>query len=252
MKKSYFLAVLTIAVFTLSSCSADEDVNSNSELSAQEEEPTADPETNEDVEEDTNSQAAAAATYTVTFIGEWTADSHPNSFPAGDHFSNTVLFTHSDSVRLYNLGDLASKGIEDMSEIGDNAAITSEMQQMIADGNASNFVVGPRSIRGNGTDVLTIEATQEHSKLSYVAMIAPSPDWFTGLSAISLFENDAWTQRMELNVVAYDAGTEEGNEFKFENPATSPQSIITRITEAPLGNGTTVDPRLGRLVIELQ
>ena len=252
MKKSYFLAISILALFTMASCSIDEDANKNSALGVKDEQ-SADPETNGDVDsEEGNSQAEASATYKITFIGEWTDESHPNAFPNNAHFSNTVLFTHNDAVRLYTLNMLASKGIEDMSEIGDNTAITEEMQQMINDGNANSFIVGPGSISGNGTDELMIEATQANSKLSYVAMIAPSPDWFTGLSAIALFENDTWAERIELDVVAYDAGTEEGDEFRFDNPETSPQNLITRITEAPLGNGTTVAPRLGRLVIELQ
>ena len=146
----------------------------------------------------------------------------------------------------------ASRGIEDMSEIGDNDNLEVEMQTLISAGEANQYKIGPASIPGNGTDLLTVEATQNFSKLSYVAMIAPSPDWFSGVSSVSLFENDSWVNTVEIDVKAYDAGTENGNTFSYDNAETIPQQPITQISDAPLGDGTTVSPRLGYLRITLQ
>ena len=197
-------------------------------------------------------EAPQNATYKVTFIGEWTAESHPDAFPsANDHFSSMVLLTHNKRSELFEEGDLASAGIEHMAEDGFNDDLISEMQELINSDNAIDFGVG-KVIAGDGTDNLVVKASQEFPQLSYVAMIAPSPDWFAGLSSISLFNDNTWVERIELDVIAYDAGTEDGKEFRYDNPETSPREVIKKITEAPLGNGSTVSPRLGRLIIELQ
>ena len=240
--KGINLSVFVCFVLLLISCDIDDEANRNATLDTQEPEQPVDmtPETPQNV------------TYDVTFVGEWTAQSHPNSFPADDHFSSTILFMHNDQSKLYEENQLASAGIEDMSEIGNNDALVNEMQAIINANNGLEFVVGNCCIAGNGTDSLTINASQDFALLSYVAMIAPSPDWFTGISSAPLFIDGAWVESIEIDVIAYDAGTEEGNTFSYNNPETSPRQPIQKITEAPLGDGTSVSPRLGKLVITLQ
>ena len=244
MRVIKYFALVFISLLTIVACSVDENANQNFA--------TENPEPEQPQDDDMTPETPQNAKYSVTFIGEWTAESHPDSFPSNDHFSSTILFTHDTTAALYEDGELASDGIEDMSEIGENADLISEMQAYIDAGQGLEFMVGNCCIDGNGTDQLLINASQDFSKLSYVAMVAPSPDWFTGVSSISLFENNQWVQSIEVDVVAYDAGTENGNTFSYNNAETSPREAIRRITEAPLGNGTTVSPRLGKLVITLQ
>ena len=57
-------------------------------------------------------------------------------------------------------------------------------------------------------------------------MIGPSPDWFVGVSRLSLLDGGKWRSRHSVNLYPYDAGTEEGEEFSLGNPATSPQGTI--------------------------
>ena len=75
-------------------------------------------------------------------------------------------------------------------------------------------------------------------------MIAPSPDWFMGISNVSLLENNKWVKELTLNVRLYDAGTEEGNVFGYSNPATIPQQPIMLLTPASVlaNNNTSVAP----------
>ena len=61
-------------------------------------------------------------------------------------------------------------------------------------------------------------------------MIAPSPDWFMGLSNVNLFENNKWLDTLSLNIRVYDAGTEEGDVFGYNNPSTVPQQTIMLLT----------------------
>ena len=58
-------------------------------------------------------------------------------------------------------------------------------------------------------------------------MIAPSPDWFVGVSRLSLYDN-GWRNRV-VELYPYDAGTEEGSGWSLANAATVPQGVITSI-----------------------
>ena len=57
-------------------------------------------------------------------------------------------------------------------------------------------------------------------------MIAPSPDWFVGVNGVSLCGDSAWVNRLELPLMAQDAGTDSGATFAAPNEATSPQEPI--------------------------
>ena len=46
-----------------------------------------------------------------------------------------------------------------------------------------------------------------------VTMIAPSPDWFTGVS-VDLMENGEWVAEKTVTVFAWDAGTDVGTTYK--------------------------------------
>ena len=60
-------------------------------------------------------------------------------------------------------------------------------------------------------------------------MIGPSPDWFVGVSRLSLLVGGQWHSPHSVNLYPYDAGTEEGEEFSLSNAATSPQGTITSL-----------------------
>ena len=75
-------------------------------------------------------------------------------------------------------------------------------------------------------------------------MIGPSPDWFVGVSALSLLDgSDDWLLSHTVDLFPYDAGTENGEEFSLSNSATSPQGDITRLR----GQGKFSDVRMARL-----
>lgn len=73
-------------------------------------------------------------------------------------------------------------------------------------------------------------------------MIAPSPDWFIGLSGLNLFANKKWMTDTTVQLFVYDAGTEDGYVFGYNNLPTNPQQPIHLLTvnEAMvLANGNT-------------
>ena len=79
-------------------------------------------------------------------------------------------------------------------------------------------------------------------------MIGPSPDWFVGVSGLSMLDgSDAWRSSRTVDLFAYDAGTEDGEEFSLSNSATNPRGTITSLK----GQGKFSDTRMARLTFTL-
>jgi len=72
-------------------------------------------------------------------------------------------------------------------------------------------------------------------------MIAPSPDWFVGVSALALFEDGRWVGERRIDLVPWDAGTDSGSTFTSPDQATPPQPI-SRIVTAPLSPSGSASP----------
>ena len=69
-------------------------------------------------------------------------------------------------------------------------------------------------------------------------MIAPSPDWFIGVSGISLRNEDAWVRSLEVDLLPFDAGTDSGPTYVSANSDTQPPEPIAQVSSADLQNGT--------------
>lgn len=171
--------------------------------------------------------AEPPVTYRVTFQGTWTTAATPGGLPGSAHFSPLIGALHNDRVTFWEVGGMASPGVEDVAELGQNSAFRSEI-------NASDHVgaIIERSLGTGGTPEVSVEfeTTQDHPLVTLITMIAPSPDWFVGVSGLSLLDaRGRWLSRLEVDLFPYDAGTENGNGFSLSNPATVPQGTITRI-----------------------
>jgi len=172
----------------------------------------------------TQSQIGAATTarYRVTLVIEWSAATHPNTLPPGWHTSPAVLAAHSNTGDLFESGDFATPGIKSMAETGSTSTLQAELS---ANPTAGEFDVG-NSIGGSGNETLEVTATQSMGLLSLVTMLAPSPDWFVGFSAVPLFEDGEWVDRIDIDLGAYDAGTDSGLNFTSANIDTQPRLPI--------------------------
>ncbi|MFL7794766.1 MAG: spondin domain-containing protein, partial [Anaerolineae bacterium] len=78
--------------------------------------------------------------------------------------------------------------------------------------------------------------------VSVVTMIAPSPDWFVGVSALNLLEDGVWVDEKVVELFPYDAGTDSGVSYTSPDlPTASPEGIFM-IEGGPLLVGDSVIP----------
>ncbi|MEM1085474.1 MAG: spondin domain-containing protein [Verrucomicrobiota bacterium] len=170
-----------------------------------------------------------SAEFRLTFTTLWTADRFA-TVPGSAHFSGLVGGLHDEGVTFWMPGALASSGIEAMAEIGNQSVLLIEVDAAISADTASARLSGGGLGFAPDQTTLDFTAVRSHPLITITSMIAPSPDWFVGLRGQSLLkENDDWVDSLSFELVAYDAGTEDGESFSLSNPATVPADPISLI-----------------------
>lgn len=177
------------------------------------------------------------ARYSITITGKWASPAF--SVPAGAHYTTFVGMVHSDKSTLWKDGSLASPGMEMLAEIGNGTTLLGEINGNIAGGKASALLLflAPAI---TGTISTSAYCNTNFSRISFASMLAPTPDWFIGVSDINLYNNNKWITDSSIQLYSYDAGTEEGDIFGTNNATTSPQQNIQKLQAAQasvLANG---------------
>ena len=172
----------------------------------------------------------SAATYSVAFQGAWTTTVTTDGLPSGAHFTTLIGGVHNAGVTFLREGGMASAGVESMAELGGTSTLASEVRA--AEPNALSVLQGSGGNIGptGSSTISTVTLTTDHPRVTLLSMVAQSPDWFVGVSGLSLLDDQGdWLASRSVDLYPWDAGTEEGTEFSLSNPATSPQGTITSL-----------------------
>jgi hypothetical protein len=191
--------------------------------------------------------ASEAARYRLTFESTWSATTHPVDFPTTAHFSALVGGTHDATASFWRDGGLATNGIRDMAERGRTSPLDDEINAAVRAGSAGAVSTGGQITATPGTVSLEFDIRQRYPLVTFVSMVAPSPDWFVGVSGLPLFENGRWVSERRVELVPWDAGTDGGSTFLSPDRETQPRAPISRIATSPLAPNGAVRP-LGTFV----
>jgi hypothetical protein len=177
--------------------------------------------------------ASAGVEYTIVLKSLWTRDRFPFEYPeagtfTGPHFSGLIGAAHSAAYSIFAVGSRPSAGLERLSEEGKHTPLDGEIRLAIDAGTASSlFESGP--LRDfNDSLIATVRVDAEHPLVSLVAMVAPSPDWFTGVANVNLMEEGTWTDSRTLELWAYDSGGDNGITYKAADQDNNPKKPTTR------------------------
>jgi hypothetical protein len=163
------------------------------------------------------------ASYQVTVDVTW-AD------PAVDsrHFTTLIGGVHSSALSVWTPGGLSSAGVKAMAESGNVLTLSSEIEAAITQGTALSIVkFGGGNAPGKSSTPINVKP--EFPLISFGSMLAPTPDWFFGVSSLSLCENGAWLVNKTVDGVVYDAGTKNGEGFDYGEGETSPHVAIAPV-----------------------
>ena len=188
--------------------------------------------------------AHAQVTYTVTFEGNWTTDSVPGGVVGGAHFTTLVGAVHNDQITFWEPGGTATNGVRGVAETGNTDGFENEVSAA-----GVNAVLVKKNTSGGGTPTSTfdVEFTASHPLFTLLSMLGPSPDWFVGVSGLSMQdEQGQWLSDLSVDLFAYDAGTRSSHTFSLGGPSNDPREPIRSLK----GVAPFSDVRIARISFE--
>lgn len=66
--------------------------------------------------------------------------------------------------------------------------------------------------------------------ISGLTMIAPSPDWFTGIDGFDPRMSGMWLQGFTIDTYPWDSGTDDGDTYDADDVETDPHVVVFRLT----------------------
>ncbi|XP_061773373.1 spondin-1b isoform X2 [Nerophis ophidion] len=206
--------------------------------------------------------ACGTAKYRLTFYGNWSEKVHPKDYPRrANHWSALIGASHSRDYVLWEYGGYASEGVRQVAEFGSPIKMEEEIRQKgdevltVIKTKAQWPAWQPLNMRAAPSAEFSVDQTRH--LMSFLAMLGPSPDWNVGLSGEDLCTKDCgWVQRLETELIPWDAGTDSGISYESPNKPTTPQDKIRPLTSLDHPQSPFYDPEGGaitpvaRLVVE--
>lgn len=168
--------------------------------------------------------------YSVAMSAHWSPRDFPKHYPEWRppaQWSKLIGMSHSPEYILFRAGEVASPALKSFAETGRSDLIDQGAQ---ADHGVLDAFNTPPINQGVGVVRAQFFVDGNHSRVSLVSKIVPSPDWFVGVDSFDLCEDGNWVDNVKIQVDPLDAGTDNGLTFTSPNWPTAPQERIFRIT----------------------
>ncbi|XP_050690640.1 spondin-1-like isoform X2 [Eriocheir sinensis] len=135
--------------------------------------------------------------------------------------------SHGPQYVLFHAGEPASPALKSFAETGRSDLIDQGAQ---AENGVLDAFNTPPITQGVGVVTAQFFVDGNHSRVSLVSKIVPSPDWFVGVDSFDLCEDGNWVDNVKIQVDPLDAGTDNGLTFTSPDWPTTPPERIFRIT----------------------
>lgn len=168
--------------------------------------------------------------YKVMVQTAWSREVFPKQYPEWRppaQWSKVVGRSHNPSFLLFRMGDTASEGLKQFAEIGKTEVLDAQSQ---GEGGVFDEFNAPPITQGVGETEAEFFVDGNHSRVSLMSRVVPSPDWFIGIDSFDLCVEGKWVESVVLEVDPLDAGTDNGFTFTSPNWPTIPKKPVSRIT----------------------
>lgn len=163
----------------------------------------------------------------------WSGDTHPHDWPAnGGHMSGLIGAAHHGRYVMFADGNTASSGVRSVAERGRSRILRAELQEATERKRVREVFQADGIAQVPGRISATFTVSETHARVSFITMIAPSPDWFTGLAGVKLRDDAGWRDKAVYVLWAWDAGTDRGQSYTSDNDANQPAESI-RLVASP-------------------
>lgn len=175
-----------------------------------------------------------SAKYKVNFHNQLTPQNFGDLIPpTGLVYSPLAGFSHSNRQSFLTVRGFADRRVEQVAETGVNTRIIRFGKRLRNRhlGVLSVVDAGAPTMPGNTTTIF-LNVDCEHSFVTVLGMIAPSPDWIVQINNRNLFDTarGRFVRRLSGDLIAYDTGVDDGREF------TAPSDLSLDIPTVPQKN----------------
>jgi len=195
-----------------------------------------------------------SASYQVIFVPSWNPESHPLDYPI-THGKKGLLTpmigaTHGADYRLFTEGKRPTPGLERLSETGAHDPLDGEIKKAIKDGRAGALIELSEGSPGpvHPSVMHTFRIDQRHPMVSLVGMIAPSPDWFYGVSNVQLLKEGRWVSTVHLQAYARESGGDAGATYMAEDADEEPKKSTQLLNNSYFNKKAPVGTFIFKLV----
>lgn len=178
------------------------------------------------------------ATYNLRVRNMWEEPMFEN-VPEGAVFSPLTAVSHSRRYSAFTLFGYATPGVQNIAELGDNSVFLEELMSADAAPFIRSVAVGEGPIAGGEEENLMLEVDCMHPTVSFISMVAPSPDWIVAVGSLDLMKDGEFVEQVGGGLRVYDAGTDSGEILTAEDEETSPRENIAPLRGEPF-NGRMV------------
>lgn len=191
----------------------------------------------------------ATATYDLTFTTNFTEENNPTDYPANASFGTIVAIAHAPELSIYAVGQLASEGMALYAESGDVDGLSSFLSTSLGEEGDGMFSIVTAGTTGSQSTVNTsVSVTPTRTRITFLAKLNPSPDWFLGVSSFNIVDGETLVDMESIELRPYDAGVILGNTYEANDGEEN--AAISLYDETPFGNGNLLTEPVGNLVIE--
>ena len=190
------------------------------EEEAAEEEEVAEEPTEETPSEEAAPEMPVSQMFEITLTNLTTGD--PGM--GGQILSHPIFVTHAAGINLAAVGEAASPALVALAENGDTSGLVA-----LAAAAGANSMVAENVVPPGGSVTVTVTADMVNSSLSVGSMLVSTNDAFIAATDVPLFDENGDPVEASLDLMAYDAGSEENTEMASDIPG-------------PLGLDEAADP----------
>lgn len=153
--------------------------------------------------------------------------------PTGAALSPLTAASHSRRFSAFTLYGYASPGVQAIAEAGDNSILKEELASPMAMPFVKDVVAadGP-TLSGMKTSI-DIKVDCMFSIVSFLSMVAPSPDWFVAKANLETFVRGKFVDKLVGPLMVYDAGTDSGRTLMAKDSMTTPRENIAPLLGLP-------------------
>ncbi|CAB4059116.1 Spondin-2 [Lepeophtheirus salmonis] len=166
--------------------------------------------------------------YKVVLETFWDPELFPKQYPEWRppaQWSKVIGFSHNDDYNLFHIGSIASDSVKEFAETGSTESLDKVSDSLILD-----VFSAPPIPKGAGRTQGSIFLDGNHTQVSLMSKLVPSPDWFIGLDALDLCKDGRFIDSIVIESDPIDAGSDNGFTFTSPNWPTEPRAEIFKIT----------------------